>query len=156
MTEIIESGIPELLTEQVLTTIVEAATEPLVVETTSSGPDILADVLATDVIIDLQASEIVATEIETFVLEAAEQGPPGPPGGISVSYPGKTLVWSAGVLTEVLLYADAAKTTLAERRVLNRTGNVLTSVEYRDAGGALLRTRQLTYSGADLVSVTET
>lgn len=70
-------------------------------------------------------------------------------------YLGKTLTWAQGLLTEVLLYLDAAKTQLAERRVLNRTGGTLTSIDFFDGAGTLTKTRTLGYSSGVLTSVTE-
>lgn len=74
---------------------------------------------------------------------------------VVTNYPGKTLVWAAGILTEVLLYLDAAKTQLAEHRVLNRTTGVLTSINFFDGAGTPVKTRTLSYSSGVLTSVTE-
>jgi hypothetical protein len=153
--EVVQSAIPETLAEGVINTIVESSTEALVIETTSSGPDILAETFTTDIVVDLQAQQLVATEIDTNLVETAEQGPPGPRGSAAASYPGKTLVWATGVLQEVLLYLDAAKTQLAERRVLNRTGSVLESIQYFSGAGTLTSTRTLTYTTGVLTGVTE-
>lgn len=76
-------------------------------------------------------------------------------GGAAPVYLGKTLVWDQGVLSEVLFYLDAAKTQLAERRVLHRSGGLLTSIAFLDGGGDLTKTRTLSYSSGVLTSVTE-
>lgn len=89
------------------------------------------------------------------VLEIAQQGPPGPRGDAASTYPGKTLVWAQGVLSEVLLYLDEAKTQLAERRVLTYTGGVLASIAFYDEDGTLTKTRTLGYSSGVLTGVTE-
>ena len=73
----------------------------------------------------------------------------------AVGYPGKTLVWDQGNLSEVLFYSDAGKTQLAERRTLNRTSGVLTSIAIYDGSGTLIKTRTLGYSSGVLTSVTE-
>ena len=86
MIEVIESTVPEVLSEAVVNTIVESSADSLVIETTSSGPDILAETFTTDVVIDLQTSLVVATEIDTAVVETAEQGPPGSGGGAVSEY----------------------------------------------------------------------
>lgn len=155
MIEIFESTTPEVLTEAVTTTVVDAQPVIAVVETTVAGPDLLTETFKTDVVVDQQADAVVATEVDTYVLETAEQGPPGPAGGVTPSYPGKTLVWASGVLSEVLLYLDAAKTSLAERRVLNRSGGVLTSIQYFSGAGALTATRNLSYTSGQLTGVTQ-
>ena len=77
------------------------------------------------------------------------------PSDASSNFHGKTLVWAQGVLSEVLLYLDAAKTQLAERRVLNRTGSTLTSIDFFDGAGAPTKTRTLSYSSGALTGVTE-
>ena len=158
MIEVVESSVPEVLSEDSIETVIESVASASVVETTSSGPDILAETVTSEIITDIQAQTVVATEIDTYILETAEQGPPGPagPSGSADAYPGKTLVYSGGVLTEVLLYSDAAKTTLAQRRVLNRTGATLNSVTYYNGAGTLTKTRTFNYTGADLTSVVET
>lgn len=95
MIEIFESSIPEVLAEAVVNTIVEISDAALVIETSASGPDILAETFTTDVIVDLQATAVVATEIDTSVVESLEQGPPGPTGprgAAAASFPGKTLM----------------------------------------------------------------
>ncbi len=57
----------------------------------------------------------------------------GPPkNGVTVSY-------ADGMVSEVLLYADSAKTDLYRRYVMNRTGGQITSIEVRDDASALLR-----------------
>lgn len=61
-----------------------------------------------------------------------------------------------GVVTEVLLYSDAAKTTLVERRVLNRVAGVLTTIQFYDGVGTLTKTRTLTYTSGLVTSVVDT
>lgn len=90
---------------------------------------------------------VVVTELSEFM-----RGPPGP---AAASYPGKTMVWNQGVLSEVRLYDDAEQTQLAERRVLTYTGDVLTSIAFYSGDGTLTKTRTLGYSSGVLTSVTE-
>ena len=159
MIEVVESSAPEILSEDSIDTVVESTASTSVVETTSSGPDILAETVTTDTVTDIDSQLVVDAEIETYLIESGEQGPPGPPGPSgdpSLNYLGKTLVYATGVLTQVLLYSDVAKTVLAVRKVLNRTVGVLTSISYFDGAGVLTKTRTFTYSGADLTSVIDT
>lgn len=169
MTEVVESSVPEVLVAQTVgttvvhgadttvidtaavVTVIEAETETVVTE---SVPDttVIIDAAPVEVITDVQTYTLVVLEPDVQLIETAEQGPPGPMAG---SYPGKTLVWAQGVLSEVLLYLDAAKTQLAERRVLNRTGSTLTSIDFFDGAGAPTKTRTLGYSSGVLTSVME-
>jgi len=170
--EIIESSVPEVLVDATTgttvvhgadTTVTDTAPVVTVVETettttvteTAPGTTVVADDSTATVITDVQTQSLVALEVATQIVETAEQGPPGPPGPMAGSYPGKTLVWAQGVLSEVLLYLDAAKTQLAERRILNRTGQTLTSVVFRDGNDAITKTRTLGYTSGVLTSVTE-
>ena len=73
----------------------------------------------------------------------------------AVGYPGKTLVWDQGNLSEVLFYSDAGKNKLAERRVLTHEGGKLTSIAFFDGSANLTKTRTLEYSGDVLIGVTE-
>lgn len=99
--------------------------------------------------------ELLIEQVEQLeLLETAEQGPPGPSGS-GVEYPGKTLTYTGSLLTEVRSYLDAAKTTLAERRVLAYVGSVLSTVQFFDGVGTLIKTRTLTYSGSNLVGVVD-
>lgn len=68
----------------------------------------------------------------------------------------KTLVYTGGVLAEVLSYSDAAKIMLTERRVLNYVGGVLTTVSFHDGVGALIKTRTLTYASGALSGYIDT
>lgn len=163
MIEVVESSTPETLTEDTVETVIESSTSTSVIEITSQGPDILAETVTTDIVTDVQAQFVVGVEIETFVMESCEQGPPGPagpqgdtgPAGTAETYPGKTLVYTSGKLTEVFLYSDAAKTTLAQRRELHYTGDVLNSVSFHGPGGSAFKTRTLTYTDGILTSVVE-
>lgn len=148
MTNLVESTLTEVLIEQAQGLVIESAETTLIVETTASGPDILAEVLVTETVTEATTETVYVVDPETFLLEVGEQGPAGPqgPSGTGTSYPGKTLTYSGGKLTEVLSYSDAAKTTLVERRVLSYTGSDLTTIQFYDGAGALTKTRTLTYS----------
>lgn len=89
------------------------------------------------------------------VVVAAGNNPPTDPPSSGAGYPGKTLVWSQGILAEVLLYSDAEKTQLAERRILDYASGLLASVRYFDASGVQTKARTLGYAGGVLTSVTE-
>ena len=158
MIEVVESAIPEVLTEAGIVTIVESVAETFVVETTSSGPDILLESFLTDVVLDTQVQEVVATEIDTQVVESSSQGPAGPAGPVSIqaSYLGRTLVYTLDALTEVRLYVDAAKTQLAERKVMAYSLGKLATIQFFDGAGALSKTRTLGYSAGVLTSVVDT
>lgn len=156
MIEVIESPIPEILAESVVSTVVDHVDQALVLEITSAGADILTETAAVDVITDVQTQSVVQTEIETMLLEAAEQGPPGPSGPAATVRPGKTLVWTFGVLTGVLMYSDAAKTALVERRELDYSAGKLSTVRIYSGGGALLSTQTMVYSGGVLTGVVRT
>jgi len=78
-------------------------------------------------------------------------GPVGLPGadgtpGDTASLPAKTLTYSAGVLSEVLLFADAGKTVLAERRTMIYDAGRLVEIQYRDAADALIKAKNLSYA----------
>lgn len=138
--------------------VVDTETSSELLIDTQTSQELLVDHDAIhETLVDYDATyEVVEVDtVHTEVLELAQQGPPGPHGETAASYPGKTLVWSQGRLQEVLLYADAAKTQLAERRVLNRTGSSLTSIVYRDANDTIVKTRTLGYSSGVLTSVME-
>lgn len=169
MTEVVESSVPEVLVSATTgttivhgadTTVVDTSSVVTVIESeatttileTGSAATIVIDAAPVEVITDVQTYTLVVLEPDVQLIETAEQGPPGPRAG---SYPGKTLVWVHGKLSEVLLYDDAAKTQLAERRVLNRTGQTLTSIDFFDSDGTLVKTRTLGYSSGVLTSVTE-
>lgn len=172
MTEVVESSVPEVLVDTTVgttvihgtdTTVVDTAAVVTVVDTgteatitdASSASTVVTDSTTTEVVTDAVTQTVIVTEPDTQLVEIAEQGPAGPPGPMAGSYPGKTLVWAQGVLSEVLLYLDAAKTQLAERRVLNRTGSTLTSIDFFDGAGAPTKTRTLSYSSGALTGVTE-
>lgn len=138
--------------------VVDTETSSDLVIDTQTSQELLVDHDATyETLTDYDATyEVVETDTgHAEILEIAQQGPPGPPGGAAASHPGKTLVRALGKLTEVLLYSDAAKTQLAERRVLTYTGDVLTSIAFYDGNGTLTKTRTLGYSSGVLTSVTE-
>lgn len=106
--------------------------------------------------------EILIDPVEELVLlEVAEQGPPGPPGApgspdAAPAYKHKGFDYTGGKLVEVRLYSDVAGLTLAARRVLGYVDNRLDHIDFYDGAGALLRTRQLNYTGAELTSVVDT
>lgn len=157
MTNLVESTLTEVLIEQAQGLVIESAETTLIVETTASGPDILAEVLVTETVTEATTEMVYVVDPETFLLEVGEQGPAGPqgPSGTGASYPGKTLTYAGGKLTEVLSYSDAAKTVLVERRVLSYTGSALTTVQFYDGAGALTKTRTLAYSGGVLSGITD-
>ena len=147
--------------------VVDTETSSELVIDTQTSQEVLVDRDAThEVLVDYDATYEVV-EVDTThaeVLELAQQGPAGPagatgpagPAGEAAStYPGKTLVWAQGKLTEVLLYSDAAKTQLVERRVMTYTGDVLTSIAFYDGDGTLTKTRTLGYGSGVLTGVTE-
>lgn len=71
------------------------------------------------------------------------------------SHKGKTLVYTAGVLTSLLLYKDAAKTLLDRTISLIYTSGILTSLEYRDSENVLILTKTLSYDAGKLVGIEE-
>jgi hypothetical protein len=74
----------------------------------------------------------------------------GPPkNGVTVNY-------TDGMVSEVLLYTDSAKTDLYRRYVMNRTGGQVTSVEVRDDASSLLETVNLAYTGSQITGATVT
>lgn len=152
MTNLVESTLTEVLIEQAQGLVIESAETTLIVETTASGPDILAEVLVTETVTEATTETVYVVDPETFLLEIGEQGPQGPAGPAGPSgdagadAAGKSLVYTGDKLTEVLSYSDAAKTTLVERRVLNYTGNTLTTIQFYNGAGSLTKTRTLTYS----------
>lgn len=161
MTNLVESTLTEVLIEQAQGLVIESAETTLIVETTASGPDILAEVLVTETVTEATTETVYVVDPETFLLEVGEQGPPGPAGPAGPSgdaaagAAGKTLTYSGGKLTEVLSYSDAAKTVLVERRVLSYTGSDLTTIQFYDGAGALTKTRTLAYSGGVLSGITD-
>ena len=152
MTNLVESTLTEVLVEEAQGLVVETAETTLVIETTASGPDILAENLVTETVTEATVETVYAVEPETILLDVGEQGPQGPAGPAGPSgdagadAAGKTLVYTGDKLTEVLSYSDAGKTTLVERRVLNYTGNTLTTIQFYDGAGSLTKTRTLTYA----------
>lgn len=170
MTEVVETSTTDLLSEQALASTVTSVADVSTVEVvesvstvTAEGSDIVvvtADATAsvidvsgeTTVITDTASDVVYGAETEIQILEVAEQGPAGPAGA---EYPGKTLTYTGSLLTEVRSYLDAAKTTLAERRVLAYVGSVLSTIQFFNGSGALQKTRTLTYSGGVLVGVVD-
>ena len=152
MTNLVESTLTEVLVEEAQGLVVETAETTLVIETTASGPDILAETLVTETVTEATTETVYAVEPETILLDVGEQGPQGPAGPAGPSgdagadAAGKSLVYTGDKLTEVLNYSDAGKTTLVERRVLNYTGNTLTTIQFYNGAGSLTKTRTLTYS----------
>ncbi len=69
---------------------------------------------------------------------------------------GTTVNYVDGFISEVLLYADSAKTDLYRRYVLNRTGNQISTIEIRDDASTLLQTITLTYTGSQITGSTVT
>ena len=151
--EVVQSTVPEVLLGDTQQTVVVA---DVAVETiTVDGDEILTEALSVDTIVDSVVSTVYIPEVETQIVETSEQGPAGPPGS-GVSYPGRTLTYTGITLTEVLLYLDAAKTQLAERRVLAYSGSVLNTISFYNGAGALTKTRTLSYSSGVLTGVTDT
>jgi hypothetical protein len=151
--EVVQSTVPEVLLDDATQTVVVA---DVIVETiTVDGDEVLTETTSVETVIDSIVSTVYVPEVETQVIETSEQGPAGPPGN-GVTYPGRTLTYSLGLLTGVWLYLDAAKTQLAERRILAYTlGGQLTNIAFYDGAGALTKTRTLTYSGGVLTSITD-
>ena len=143
----VDGGINEVLEVESAPELLEVLVRSSELLTVAADPELLT--------VETISYEVLQLDEVHELLEIAEQGPPGPPGPTAASYPGKTLVYSQGVLTEVRLYSDAAKTQLAERRVLTYTGDVLTSIAFYDVNGTLTKTRTLGYSSGVLTSVTE-
>jgi len=137
--------------------IVTVVSQPTVVRVASTGATTSlmsssAPVIAVHVEQSVTALRVTPTPVT--LLTAELMAPPGAPS-TPTRYLGKTLVWAQGVLSEVLLYLDAAKTQLAERRILNRTGQTLTSIVFRDGDDTITKTRTLGYTSGVLTSVTE-
>lgn len=147
MTTVVESTVPEILVEDAEGFVVETVESVFVIETAPSGPDILAETLVTEVVTESSTETVYVVEPQTVLIETAEQGPPGP---AHVEYPGKTITYTSGLVTEVRSYLDAAKTILAERRVLSYAGSILTSIQFFNGSGSLTKTRTLSYSGGVL------
>lgn len=176
MTNLVESTLTEVLVDQAdgfavdsvessliietpqSTTVTETEEVTLIVEPSASDTAILAETTVTETLTESLVETLYAIEPETFLLDVGAQGPAGPqgPSGTSESYPGKTLLYSAGRVSEVLSYSDAGKTTLVERRVLNYTGNTLTMIQFYDGIGSLTKTRTLTYALGVVSGYTDT
>lgn len=162
MTNLVESTLTEVLIEEAEGLVVETTETTLVIETTASGPDILAETVVTETVTEATVETVYVVEPETILLDVGEQGPQGPAGPAGPSgdagadAAGKSLVYTGDKLTEVLSYSDAGKTTLAERRVLNYTGNTLTTIQFYDGAGSLTKTRTLTYSLGVMSGYTDT
>lgn len=172
MTEIVGSTTPELLVEASegaalecagavsvieyappdTSVLVDALTESMVV--TTSSTDILVETTNTEIVADRTSETVYVLDPQTVLVDVGEQGPPGPPGAVGAV--AKTLVYTGGVLAEVLSYSDAAKSMLTERRVLNYVGGVLTTVSFHDGVGALIKTRTLTYASGALSGYIDT
>lgn len=100
--------------------------------------------------------EPAVTHLTTLTVGQGPRGPVGPQGpGAAPNYLGRTLNYTSEILTEVLLYLDAEKTDLGERRVLQYTGEELTSIQYFNGVGTLLFTRLLIYTNGVLTGVTD-
>ena len=90
------------------------------------------------------------------LLEIAEQGTPWSPALRLQATPARPLMYSWESLAEVRLYSDAAKTQLAERRVLTYTGDdALTSTPSTRRVTAPDKHARCPYTGGVLTSVTE-
>ena len=164
MITISESSTPEVIITQSTDVLLETVVAPAsVIETAADSVVIVAETATTEVVTTSDPGDtIVEVEEVPVVIETpAEQGPQGvigltgPPGPAAASYPGKTLNYTAGVLTDVYLYSDAAKTTLVEHRVLIRVAGVLTSIEFYDGTATLVKTRTLTYTTGLLTGVVD-
>lgn len=159
MITLTESSTPEVIIDQstdvLLETVVAAGS---VIATAADAVDIITETVTTEIVTTATpADTIVGTEEVGFVVETpAAQGPMGPMGPSGgAAYPGKDLTYTGNQLTEVRFYLDAAKTILAERRVLSYAGSVLSTIQFFDGAGALTKTRTLTYSGGVLVSAVD-
>lgn len=176
MTDVVTSTETEVLTEVSAAFTIEVAQDAVsVVTETSDGtieiqdgdPTILVTTSDDTVVSETPTAEVITSaEIETVyavepvvtLIEAAEQGPrgpAGPTGPATAEYPGKTLGYTVGVLTDVYLYSDVAKTDLVEHRVLIRVAGVLTSIEFYDGTATLVKTRTLTYTTGLLTGVVD-
>ncbi len=161
MITISESSTPEVIISQSTDVLLETVVAPAsVIETAADSVVIVAETATTEVVTTSDPGDtIVEVEEVPVVIETpAEQGPrgpAGPTGPATAEYPGKTLGYTAGVLTDVYLYSDAAKTTLVERRVLIRVAGVLTSIEFYDGTATLVKTRTLTYTTGLLTGVVD-
>lgn len=170
MTTVVETSNTETLTgAEDVTTVVAASDAALVefadelTEVNASGDDIVVtqstaiEVVdassAAEVVTESAVETVVEVEPQVLIVEAAEQGPPGP---AHVEYPGKTITYAAGLATEVRSYLDAAKTILAERRVLSYAGSLLSSIQFFNGAGSLVKTRTLSYSGGVLSGYADT
>ncbi len=134
-------------------TVITLPETPITVVSTDLSPTIVS-IEQTTTVVSIEQSvttlSMPSTVVSVISAGLGLQGPPGAP-----TYPGKTLIWASGILTEVLLYLDAAKTQLAEHRILNRTSGILTSINFFDGDGAATKTRTLGYTSGALTSVTE-
>jgi hypothetical protein len=127
--------------------IIEGISVTEVFEVTTSGPDVLTETLTdTQVVITDQTSIVTEQWVTAEIIESAAQGPRGPIGAASTSYPAKRLIYTDGVLTEVRLYSDSAATTLAETRTILRLGAVVNEIRFYDSLGVLTKTRTFEYN----------
>jgi len=112
---------------------------------------------------DLQAGEICLnfadakifgrhpgnSSIVTFTGGGGGSGPSTP----SDSYTEPT--FTGGVLTSMTTWSDSTKTALVQTKTFSYTAGNLTQITTADATGTITLTKTITYSGADLASITE-
>ena len=125
---------------------------PQAVQSTVSPPAEIRSVLPA-----MQATTTVVNPPSTTntVIQVG-QGPSGP-SALGVPILGQTLVMAGPVLDSVLLYSDAEKTTLVERRKLYYSiEGRLSWVESLDSVGALVSTKTLQYVDGTLVGTVTT
>jgi hypothetical protein len=156
VTSVVESTLVEVLVEQAAGVVVTSEPVGYVVETTASGPDILAEVTTTETLTDTLTETVYIVEPEIVLLDVGEQGPTGPQGppgvgGTATSYPGRTIIYTDGVVSEVLSYLDYARTMLAERRLLHYEFGLVDIIYFYDGDGNLMKTRYPTYSSGILI-----
>ena len=75
MTTVVESTVPEILVEDAEGFVVETEESAFVIETTSSGPDVVVETVVTEVVTESAAETVIDIEPQVLVLtETAEQG----------------------------------------------------------------------------------
>ena len=171
--EIVVTATPEVVEDNAAPAVLETIGDSQVLDVTSIGSDIVTETEAEATVIIAEAEVITETETETSVvvavygdtlterwveatiIEAAMQGPAGPPGSTAGNYPAKHLTYADGQLVEVMMFHDAAATQVAEQRTLAYTDGTLTSIEYRDVLGVLLNTRSFMYTAGVLTGISD-
>jgi len=76
-------------------------------------------------------------------------------GGVVPSDSYTEPTFTGGVLTSMTTWSDSTKTALVQTKTFSYTAGNLTQITTADATGTITLTKTITYSGADLASITE-